>query len=177
MAVVEYYIGTVGPLYIDDTDPLYAEMTQVALKQDVADSVIVGSDTITDETTFGLSPTAGTSDQFARGDHTHGTPNSTVVYRIVRTLTSITNNITVSDIALLCDTTSGAMTNTFPLANSVDAGHSIKGKKIDSSINIVSWIPTGTDTLNLGSIATELTLQNESISFISDGVSNWSTFN
>ena len=78
MALVEYYIGTVGPLYIDDTDPLYANMTQMALKQDVADSVIVGSDTVTAETTFGVATNPGTSGEFARGDHTHGTPENPV---------------------------------------------------------------------------------------------------
>lgn len=46
MALVEYYLGTVGPLYIDDTDPLYSEMTQVALKQDVSDTGALLSDHI-----------------------------------------------------------------------------------------------------------------------------------
>ena len=34
----------------------------------------VPSDTITAETTYGESPAAGTSSEFSRGDHTHGTP-------------------------------------------------------------------------------------------------------
>lgn len=34
----------------------------------------VPSTTVTDETTWGITPTAGTSATYARGDHTHGTP-------------------------------------------------------------------------------------------------------
>lgn len=87
MALVEYYLGTVGPLYIDDTNPLYADMAQVALKQDVADGITEPGDTVSDETTFGITPNAGASDNFSRSDHTHGTPANPV--------SGVTSNITV----------------------------------------------------------------------------------
>lgn len=74
MALKEYYIGTVGPLYIDDTDPLYVLPEQMATKQDVADGITAASDSVESETTFGIAASAGVSDDFSRSDHTHGTP-------------------------------------------------------------------------------------------------------
>lgn len=76
MALVEYYVGSVGPLYVDDTDPNFSAPTQMALKQDVANKV--PSDTVSDETSFGITPAAGTSEDFSRGDHTHGSPTNPV---------------------------------------------------------------------------------------------------
>lgn len=87
MALVEYYIGNSGPFFVDDTDPLYMEPTQVALKQDVADGITEPGATVSDETTFGIDPDAGVSDDFSRSDHTHGTP--------VNPVAGVTSNITV----------------------------------------------------------------------------------
>ena len=87
MALVEYYIGNSGPFFMDDADPLYAEPTQVALRQDVEAVIIVSSDTVESETTFGQTAAAGVSGAFARGDHTHGTPANPV--------SGVTSDITV----------------------------------------------------------------------------------
>ena len=87
MALKEYYLGTVGPLYIDDTDPSYSDPGQVATKADVVDGITTLSDTVSSETTFGISASAGTSDDVSRSDHTHGTPANPVA--------GVTSNITV----------------------------------------------------------------------------------
>jgi len=73
MALVEFYLGTVGPLYIDDTDPLYTTPTQVALKQDVTGATQLAT-TVVSETAFGQAAAVGTATTLAREDHTHGTP-------------------------------------------------------------------------------------------------------
>lgn len=77
MALVEYYVGTVGPLYIDDTDPLYTEPAQVALKQDVTGATVLAT-TVVSETAFGQTAAVGVSTKLAREDHTHGTPANPV---------------------------------------------------------------------------------------------------
>lgn len=74
MAIKQFYLGTCGPYLIDDAHALYADPTQVATKQDVADGITVLADTVEAETSFGTSPSAGTSDDVSRSDHTHGTP-------------------------------------------------------------------------------------------------------
>lgn len=75
MALKEYYIGTVGPLFMEDTDPLYSDPGQKATKGDLEDSLLDRSEnTVVSETTYGQASAVGISDKFSRGDHTHGTP-------------------------------------------------------------------------------------------------------
>lgn len=95
----------------------------------------------------------------------------------MKDITDASYLILVSDIALKCNAGSSAITLTLPLASSVSMGHTIKVKKTDSTANVISIIRTSPDTLNDLTTAVELTLQNESISFVSDGVSDWTTFN
>lgn len=83
-----------------------------------------------------------------------------------------------SDVALKCNAGSNAITNTLPAANSVPHGHQVRIKKTDAvETNNVSTVRLGTDTINGLTTAVLLTLQNESVSFVSDGVSDWTTFN
>lgn len=77
MALKEYYIGTTGPLYIDDIDPLYSDPQQMAVKNDLSGST-GGATSVVSETTFGQSPIVGTSTAYARQDHSHGTPDNPV---------------------------------------------------------------------------------------------------
>ena len=73
MAIKELFVGTVGPFLIDDTDPLYPDNKQVALKGDL--NTLTGpAVTVTDETAYGITPVVGTSLNAAREDHTHGSP-------------------------------------------------------------------------------------------------------
>lgn len=96
----------------------------------------------------------------------------------MKTITDAAYAILSTDVALRCNAGSNAITNTLPLAASVSMGHTIRIKKTDSvEANVVSTIRQGADTINGLTAAHELTLQNESASFISDGVSDWTTFN
>lgn len=87
------------------------------------------------------------------------------------TSTTIDKTLTVYDFTILVDTSGGNRIITLPAA-SVKQGHIFIIKKIDSSINIVTIKPDGADTIDLAALAT-LTLQNESKSIQSDGISNW----
>lgn len=96
----------------------------------------------------------------------------------MKTVTAAAYSILTTDVALRCNAGSNAITNTLPLAASVSMGHTIRVKKTDSvEANVVSTVRQGSDTINEGTAALELTLQNESFSFVSDGVSDWTTFN
>lgn len=57
--------GTIGQV-------LTAQGDQTAIWGDAAAGV--PSDTVTEETTFGIAPAAGVATGYSRGDHTHGTP-------------------------------------------------------------------------------------------------------
>jgi len=70
MADVEIYIGNFGPYLVDETDPLLTDNRQVVRRSDM----LSGSATVSSETSFGLSASAGSSTSFSKGDHTHGTP-------------------------------------------------------------------------------------------------------
>jgi hypothetical protein len=96
----------------------------------------------------------------------------------MRLVTDAAYQILVSDVALKCNAGANAITNTLPAANAVSHGHSVRVKKTDIvEANVVSTIRSGADTINGFTGAIELTLQNESVTFISDGVSDWTTFN
>jgi hypothetical protein len=70
MAEQLFYIGTVGPFFIADTDPLYENPGQVVTKKDIVNF----SNTVTSELGEPHASTAGVSNTASRGDHTHGTP-------------------------------------------------------------------------------------------------------
>ncbi len=93
MAIREFWLGSVGPLYYDDaaTYPdgtpqagIYAERLKVSTPpvdpedvprlSDIPASPPSPSDTVSDETSFGIDPDAGMSSTYSRSDHTHGTP-------------------------------------------------------------------------------------------------------
>ena len=95
----------------------------------------------------------------------------------MKTITAATYAILTTDVALKCNAGGNAITNTLPLAASVSHGHTVKMKKTDSTANVVSTVRQSSDTINDATDAIELTLQNESVSFTSDGVSDWTTFN
>lgn len=66
-----------GELVLPDSSPdtdLSATSKAYVLAQVAGAGTGVASDTVVAETAFGQSATAGVSTEFARGDHTHGTP-------------------------------------------------------------------------------------------------------
>jgi hypothetical protein len=77
MAFREFYIGSEGPFLIDEDSPLLTDPKQVALRADL-DGIAAPSDSVESETTFGITPSAGVSDDYSRRDHTHGTPDNPV---------------------------------------------------------------------------------------------------
>lgn len=95
----------------------------------------------------------------------------------VQTVTVASYAIKVTDLRVKCNALANAITNTLPLAADVAPGHEVKVKKSDVSAYIVSIIRGGADTINDLIGAIELTLPNESVSFVSDGISEWTTFN
>ena len=96
----------------------------------------------------------------------------------MKTVTDAAYQILVSDVALKCNAGANAITNTLPAASAVPHGHSVRVKKTDAvEANIVSTQRSGADTVNGLTAAIELTLQNENVTFISDGISDWTTFN
>ena len=96
----------------------------------------------------------------------------------MKLVTTAEYQILASDVALKCNAGTTAIVNTLPAANSVTPGHSVRVKKTDAvEANVVSIGRLGTDTINALTSAIELTLPNESVTLISDGVSDWTTFN
>jgi hypothetical protein len=79
----------------------------------------VASDTVVSETAFGQAATAGVSTEYARGDHTHGTPATPAAGATIRTAdTRITaGDVALSSAAAWTIVTSGAT----PLACSITA--------------------------------------------------------
>lgn len=55
------------------TNPHRWDWDEIAA-DDLPSPIPVASDTVTDETSFGIAPDAGVSDEYSRGDHTHGVP-------------------------------------------------------------------------------------------------------
>jgi len=70
MAYIEYIIGSEGPFLIDADSPLLADPRQLIANN----GMYKASATVVDETAFGQSASPGVSLEYARGDHTHGTP-------------------------------------------------------------------------------------------------------
>jgi len=94
------------------------------------------------------------------------------------TLKSVTTNytITTSDTVVLCDATTANIVLTLPNPSlCYDTNNFASAKftlsKIDSSAYTVTVNPFSTETIN-GSSSLSLTIQNESVSFVTDGT-NW----
>jgi len=94
------------------------------------------------------------------------------------TLKSVTTNytITTSDTVVLCDATATNTILTLPNPSLCYDGTNFASvkftvSKIDSSTNTVTVNPFSTDTIN-GTLSLSLTIQNESVSFVTDGT-NW----
>ena len=101
MADKEYYVGSSGPFLYDDADtdvyedaePVRAfrgpkifldeapvENPEGIRFQDLAEIIeALPAETVVSETSFGISPVVGTSEHFAREDHSHGTPGDPIV--------------------------------------------------------------------------------------------------
>lgn len=60
----------------------------------VGSSSSIPSNTVTSETYFGLTPSAGTGTNYSRGDHTHGTPTAAGSYLPVSSFAGL-NKISV----------------------------------------------------------------------------------
>ena len=96
----------------------------------------------------------------------------------MKTVTAAAYAILTTDVALKCNAGGNAINNTLPLAASVSMGHTIRIKKTDAvETNDVSTYRQAADTVNGLTDPVVLTLQNESVSFVSDGISDWTTFN
>lgn len=88
--------------------------------------------------------------------------------------TPLTLGAATSGNAYKCDATSTALTVNLPSAASVTAGTGYVFKKMDSSSNLVSIVPNGSDTIDGLNSALYLGMPYESIGFTSDGA-NWLT--
>lgn len=96
----------------------------------------------------------------------------------MKTILTATYQVIATDVALRVNAGSNAIEITLPPASGVSHGHTLRVKKTDSvETNVVSMVRLGTDTINELTGAVVLTLQNESVSFVSDGISDWTTFN
>jgi hypothetical protein len=81
-------------------------------------------------------------------------------------------NNPVGYIVLLCDCSNGgSITINLSSASHIDDCYVIK--KIDSTVNIVTIVPYGSETID-GSSTAIISVQYTSLTLISDGSSNWS---
>ena len=98
-------------------------------------------------------------------------------WSVLTRVTSLAYNILVTDTAVVADASSNAIVLVLPAASSVASGHSVRIKKLDADeTHIISIQRSGDDLIDLVTVI-ELTLQNESVTLISDGVSTWIQFN
>jgi hypothetical protein len=86
MALKKYWHGSVGPLLYEDADfhafqtegQVLIETSPVnaneAVRIDDLSVIPGGATTVTDETTWDITPAVGTSVAWAHEDHTHGSP-------------------------------------------------------------------------------------------------------
>ena len=96
----------------------------------------------------------------------------------MKSISNATYQILASDVALKVNAGGAAVALTLPAASSVSHGYQVRVKKTDSvETNDVSINRLGADTINTFTTPVTLTLQNESMSLVSDGISDWTTFN
>lgn len=79
--------------------------------------------------------------------------------------------VAVANDAISCDTSAAGFTITIPSA-AANAGKQIIVKKISSDSNVVTLVPTGTDTLEADTSIT-FSGQNISVTLTSNGASGW----
>jgi len=93
---------------------------------------------------------------------------------IITTFTVVSTTPVTATVAtaMLVNATSGNITVNLPTAASALAGSIILVKKTDSTANTVNVVPSGADTIDGGS-SFLLSLQNEFMQIVSDGVSKW----
>jgi hypothetical protein len=110
-----------GDLVLNDSSP---DTTNSAASKGFVLTAVAGagtgvaSDTVVTETTFGQAASAGVSAEYARGDHTHGTPTAPTGTAITTADTRITaGDVALSTAASWTIVTSGAT----PLACSITA--------------------------------------------------------
>ena len=82
-----------------------------------------------------------------------------------------TGVVNPNDYAVQIDASGAASTITLPSA-AANPGRKLLLKKKDSSANAVTIAPSGSDTAELTSLAT----QNKYVVLMSDGISNWAVF-
>ena len=96
------------------------------------------------------------------------------------TMTSVTDlayTILTTDTAIVANGSANAIVLSLPAANSVASGHAVKIKKLDADeTHVISIQRSGADLIDLVTVI-GLTLQNESVTLISDGISRWIQFN
>lgn len=85
-------------------------------------------------------------------------------------------SILISDVAVLGNAGSTAQTFTLPAANAVSHGHSVKVKKVDATANIITIQRAGVDNIDNGTVY-QLTVEGESVTFVSNGNNKWYRFN
>jgi hypothetical protein len=80
-AATGFVAGDVGKVAFQESDGTYWTLSDDAPVTWTAKTVTAGSggsgtpaSTVTSETTWGITPAVGTSEDYARADHTHGTP-------------------------------------------------------------------------------------------------------
>ncbi len=95
-------------------------------------------------------------------------------YATAVTTTNLTINPAATTIFVACDTTSGSLIVTLPLANAVPTGRFYMIKDIGGSadINPITINPAGADTLDFSS-SYILNASLGAIAFVSDGTSKW----
>ena len=98
-------------------------------------------------------------------------------WSVLTRVTALAYTILVTDTAVVADGSTNAIVLSLPAANSVASGHAVKIKKLDADeSHTISIQRSGGDLIDLVTVI-ELTLQNESVTLISDGISNWIQFN
>lgn len=94
-----------------------------------------------------------------------------IVYEKITRVTSTAYTVLSSDDVILVDASSAAVTITLPAVDDL-AGKRIRIVKIDSSANIVTIEPDGSETLASASNDT-IIYENGALELMSDGISNW----
>ncbi len=99
-------------------------------------------------------------------------------YATTTTTTNLTINPAATTILVSCDSTSGAIIITLPLANAVPAGrfYMVKDRTGVAHTNNITINPAGSDTLD-GAASYILSMNLGAVAFVSDGTSRWLVFN
>lgn len=93
----------------------------------------------------------------------------------VKRIVTGTDTATIADrnVIILGDATSASYVQTLPSAATVGNGFAIAFVKTDATTNTISVARAGSDTIGLSTSSFVISAQNEGLTLISDGVSNW----